>query len=44
LIANSIALFATIQAFIGNGDEIILVEPFYDSYPTDTVIAGGIPK
>lgn len=38
------ALFATMQAFIDPGDEVILLEPFYDAYPADVVMAGGIPK
>ena len=35
------AIFDAIQAFIGPGDEIVVFEPFYDSYPTATHMAGG---
>ncbi len=38
------ALFATIQAIVDPGDEVILFEPFYDAYPADTIMAGGTPK
>lgn len=38
------ATFATIQALINPGDEVILFEPFYDSYPAQITMAGGIPK
>lgn len=38
------ALYATIQAVVDPGDEVILFEPFYDAYPADTIMAGGIPK
>lgn len=38
------ALFAITQAFINPGDEAILIEPFYDAYPADIIMAGGIPK
>ncbi len=34
-------IFDTIQALIGSGDELISFEPFYDSYPTSAVLAGG---
>jgi kynurenine--oxoglutarate transaminase/cysteine-S-conjugate beta-lyase/glutamine--phenylpyruvate transaminase len=27
------ALFAAMQAIVKPGDEVILIEPFYDSYP-----------
>ena len=35
------AIFDAIQAFIGPGDELISFEPFYDSYPTSAIMAGG---
>ncbi len=38
------ALFAITQAFINPGDEVVLIEPFYDAYPADIMMAGGIPK
>jgi aspartate/methionine/tyrosine aminotransferase len=34
-------IFDAIQAFIGPGDELVAFEPFYDSYPTSTKMAGG---
>jgi len=34
-------LFAAIQALVEPGDEVILLEPFYDSYPADVVLAGA---
>ena len=37
------ALFATCQALIDPGDEVILLEPFYDAYPADVTMAGGVP-
>ena len=36
-------IFATIQALIDPGDEVILIEPFYDSYPAAVQMAGGTP-
>ncbi len=36
-------LFAIMQAFINPGDEVVLLEPFYDAYPADVIMAGGIP-
>ena len=38
------ALFATILALVEPGEEVILLEPFYDSYPADVAIAGGISR
>lgn len=38
------ALFDSFNAFINPGDEVILFEPYYDSYNSDVVLAGGIPK
>ncbi|MEX2540872.1 MAG: aminotransferase class I/II-fold pyridoxal phosphate-dependent enzyme [Trueperaceae bacterium] len=37
-------LFAAMQAFIDPGDEVILIEPFYDAYPADVTMAGGVPR
>lgn len=37
------ALFAIMQAFVDVGDEVILIEPFYDAYPADVQMAGGTP-
>ena len=36
------ALFATIVALCEPGEEVVLIEPFYDCYPADVAIAGGI--
>jgi N-succinyldiaminopimelate aminotransferase len=38
------ALFATTLALVDPGDEVILLEPFYDSYPADVAIAGGVAR
>jgi N-succinyldiaminopimelate aminotransferase len=38
------ALYATMQALIDPGDEVVLFEPFYDAYPADITMAGGVPK
>ena len=38
------ALFDSFNAFINPGDEVILFEPYYDSYVSDVILAGGIPK
>ncbi|KAJ3060284.1 Kynurenine--oxoglutarate transaminase 3, partial [Quaeritorhiza haematococci] len=37
------AIYSTIQAFISPGDEVILMEPYYDSYPASVTLAGGVP-
>lgn len=34
-------IFATAQALVNPGDEVILIEPFYDSYPAVVTMAGG---
>lgn len=36
-------IFATVQALVDPGDEVILIEPFYDSYPAAVTMAGGTP-
>ena len=38
------ALFAFMQAFIDPGDEVVVLEPFYDAYPADVMMAGGVPR
>jgi len=38
------ALYDAINAVINQGDEVILFEPYYDSYYADVILAGGIPK
>ena len=38
------ALFAVAQALLDPGDEVILLEPFYDAYPADVLMAGGVPR
>lgn len=37
------AIFICMQAFLSAGDECILFEPFYDSYPPSVLMAGGKP-
>jgi aspartate/methionine/tyrosine aminotransferase len=37
-------LFAAVQALVDPGDEVVIFEPFYDAYPADVTMAGGIPK
>lgn len=37
------ALFTAIAAFVGPGDEVILLEPAYDSYRPSIEVVGGIP-
>ena len=36
-------LFACTQAFVNPGDEVVLLEPFYDAYPANVLMAGGVP-
>ncbi|KAI9203137.1 pyridoxal phosphate-dependent transferase [Polychytrium aggregatum] len=42
-VGASEAIYSTIQAFINPGDEVILMQPFYDSYPASVHLAGGKP-
>ncbi len=37
------ALFAAIAAFVGPGDEVILLDPSYDSYAPAVRLQGGLP-
>lgn len=38
------ALFAAVQAFVNAGDEVVVFEPFYDAYPADVTMAGGVVR
>lgn len=38
------AIYDTIQALVNPGDEVIVFEPFYDSYVPSIEIAGGLPR
>ncbi len=38
------ALFTAICAFVNKGDEVILLEPAYDCYKPEILIAGGVPR
>jgi N-succinyldiaminopimelate aminotransferase len=38
------AIFAAIQGVCDPGDEVILFEPYYDSYKASVVMAGAVPR
>ena len=38
------AIYATITALVDEGDEVIMFEPFYDSYQAVVKLAGGVEK
>ena len=38
------AITAALLALVEPGDEVVLVEPFYDLYPYAVVAAGGVPR
>ncbi len=38
------ALFATFQGLLEPGDEVIVLQPFYDAYPAGVAAAGGVVR
>lgn len=38
------AIFATMMGLVDPGDEVILIEPYFDSYVPAVTMAGGIPR
>lgn len=38
------AIYDVIQALVGPGDEVIVFEPYYDSYVPSILFAGGTPR
>jgi N-succinyldiaminopimelate aminotransferase len=38
------AVFASVLGLVDPGDEVVIFEPFYDSYVPSVVFAGGIPR
>jgi N-succinyldiaminopimelate aminotransferase len=38
------AIFATIMGLVNPGEEVILFEPYYDSYLPSVQMAGGVPR
>jgi len=38
------AIFATMIGLVNPGDEVILIEPYYDSYVPSVTMVGGIPR
>src|SRR5437879_1406190 len=38
------AIFATIQGLVEPGDEVVVFEPFYDSYRASLALAGAVPR
>ncbi|MEE2903583.1 MAG: methionine aminotransferase [Myxococcota bacterium] len=38
------AIASGLMGLINPGDEVILFEPYYDSYPASVIMAGGVPK
>ncbi len=40
---GTLAIYAAIMALVHEGDEVIVIEPCYDSYVPSIIMAGGIP-
>ncbi len=38
------AIFDAVMAFVDPGDEVVLFEPYYDSYLASVQMAGGVPR
>lgn len=38
------AIFDTVMAFVNPGDEVVLFEPYYDSYVASVQMAQGVPR
>ncbi|HLB50210.1 MAG TPA: aminotransferase class I/II-fold pyridoxal phosphate-dependent enzyme, partial [Anaerolineales bacterium] len=38
------ALFAAVTGLTNPGHEVVIFEPFYDSYVPDVIMAGGVPR
>lgn len=38
------AIFDAVQGLVDPGDEVVLFEPFYDSYLASVTMAGGVPR
>jgi N-succinyldiaminopimelate aminotransferase len=38
------AIFDTVLALVDPGDEVVMFEPFYDSYTASVAMAGGVPR
>ena len=38
------AVFTAVLGLVNPGDEVIIFEPFYDSYVPDVIMAGGVPR
>ena len=37
-------IYTTIQAFVNQGEEVVILDPSYDCYEPAVVMAGGTPK
>ncbi|KAI8901046.1 pyridoxal phosphate-dependent transferase [Globomyces pollinis-pini] len=42
-VGASEAIYSSIQSLVNPGDEVILMQPYYDSYPASITLAGGVP-